>query len=99
MFETMCCSVDAYRLKNVWVMQNITSSDGLTPKNCRPAGLFPLGIIEAEVKLRPMVSRPDRLGVGHPSGAHNQIFVFINYSLTIMGFLTWGALSDERIGL
>jgi hypothetical protein len=36
------------------------------------------------------------LGVGLPSGAHDQIFVFC---LTIAGFLLWGVLSDERIGL
>jgi hypothetical protein len=36
------------------------------------------------------------LGVGLPSGAHDQIFVF---NLTIAGFLLWGALSDERMRL
>jgi hypothetical protein len=49
-----------------------------------------------EVKLRPTVSRPVCLVVGLPSGAHDQIFVFC---LTIVGFLTCGALSDKRMGL
>jgi hypothetical protein len=52
--------------------------------------------MEVEVNLRPTVSRQFYLGVGLPSGAHDQIFVFC---LTIAGFLMWGALSDERTGL
>jgi hypothetical protein len=32
--------------------------------------------VEAEVKLQLTVSRPAYLGVGLPSGAHDQIFVF-----------------------
>jgi hypothetical protein len=51
---------------------------------------------EEEVNLRPKVSRPVCLGVGLPSGAHDQIFVFC---LTIAGFLMCGTLSDERMGL
>jgi hypothetical protein len=43
-----------------------------------------------EVKLRPTISRPVRLRV------ELQIFVSC---LTIVGFLPWGALSDERLGL
>jgi hypothetical protein len=49
--------------------------------------------VEVEVNLRPTVSRPVCLGVGLPSGVHDQIFVFC---LTIAGFLMCGALSDER---
>jgi hypothetical protein len=45
--------------------------------------LFP-PLTEVEVKLRLTVSQPECLGVGFPSGAHDQIFVF---------------LSDERTGL
>jgi hypothetical protein len=41
--------------------------------------------VEVEVNLRPTVSRSVCLGVGL------QIFVF---SLTIVGFLMWGILSD-----
>jgi hypothetical protein len=51
---------------------------------------------EVEVNLRLTVSRPVCLGVGLPSGAHDQIFVFY---LTIVGFLMWGTLSDERMDL
>jgi hypothetical protein len=53
-------------------------------------------MVEVEVNLRPTVSRPVYLGVGLPSGAHDQVFVFC---LTIAGFLMWGTLSDERMGL
>jgi hypothetical protein len=49
-----------------------------------------------KLELRPTVSRPACLGVGLASGAHDQIFVFC---LTIEGFLLWGSLSDERMGL
>jgi hypothetical protein len=52
--------------------------------------------IEVKVMLRPLVSWPVCLGVRLPSGAHDQIFVFC---LTVAGFLMWGALSDERMGL
>jgi hypothetical protein len=45
------------------------------------------GILEVEVNLRPTVSRPVCLGVGIPSGAHDQIYIV---SLTIADFLTWG---------
>jgi hypothetical protein len=41
--------------------------------------------------LRPTISRPGCLGIKHPSGAYDQIF--------ITGLLMWGALSDERMGL
>jgi hypothetical protein len=54
------------------------------------------GLVEVEVNLRPTVSRPVFLGVGLPSGAHDQIFVFY---LTIVGFLMCGTLSDERMSL
>jgi hypothetical protein len=47
-------------------------------------------LYEVEVKLRLTISQPVSLGVGLT------IFVF---SLTIAGFLLWGALSDERMGL
>jgi hypothetical protein len=40
--------------------------------------------------------RPVCLGVGLSSGAHDQIFVFC---LTIAGFLMWGTLFDEKMGL
>jgi hypothetical protein len=52
--------------------------------------------MEVEANLRPTVSRPVCLGVGLPSGAHDQIFIFCP---TVAGFLMWGTLSDERMVL
>jgi hypothetical protein len=53
-------------------------------------------VSKVEFNLRPMVSRPVYLGVGLPSGAHDQIFV---YCMTIAGFLMWGSMSDKKSGL
>jgi hypothetical protein len=52
--------------------------------------------VEVEINLRQTVSRPVCLGVGLPSGAHEQIFVLC---LTIVGVFILGDLSDERMGL
>jgi hypothetical protein len=46
--------------------------------------------------LRPTVSLSVCVGVKHPSGAQDQIFF---YCQTVVGLLTWRALSDERTGL
>jgi hypothetical protein len=46
--------------------------------------------------LRPTVSRPVCLGIKHPSGNYDQIFITC---VTVTGLFLWGALSDERSGL
>jgi hypothetical protein len=49
--------------------------------------------------LRPNIIRPVYRGVGHQSGTRDQIFFFLKHLLTLSRLLTWGALSDERLGL
>jgi hypothetical protein len=46
--------------------------------------------------LRPTVSRPVYLGIKHPFGAYDQIFITC---VTVTVLFLWGALSDERSGL
>jgi hypothetical protein len=46
--------------------------------------------------LRTTVSRPVCLGIKHPFGAYDQIFITC---VTITVFFLWGALSDERSSL
>jgi hypothetical protein len=48
--------------------------------------------VKVKVTLRPTVGRPVCLGIKHPSGAYDQIFI----CQTIAGLLMWGALSEER---
>jgi hypothetical protein len=76
-------------------------SQGLRWKNSNPTphgDVSPLRVyeVEVEVNLGPTFSRSVCLVVGLPSGAHDQIFVFL---MTIVGFLMCGTLSDERMGL
>jgi hypothetical protein len=52
--------------------------------------------LSLSLMLRPTVSRPVCLGIKRPSGAYDQIFITC---VTVAGVLTWGALSDERMGL
>jgi hypothetical protein len=46
--------------------------------------------------LRPTVSRPVCLGIKHPFGAYDQIFITC---VTVSVLFFWGAHSDERSGL
>jgi hypothetical protein len=46
--------------------------------------------------LRPTMSRSVSLGIKHPSGAYDKIFITVG---GVKGLLMWGALSDERTGL
>jgi hypothetical protein len=46
--------------------------------------------------LRPTVSRPVCLGIEHPFGAYDQIFITC---MAVTVLFLWGALSDERSGL
>jgi hypothetical protein len=43
--------------------------------------------VEVEVKLRPTVSRPVRLGVRHPSGTRDQISLSWKFFLDSCGFV------------
>jgi hypothetical protein len=52
--------------------------------------------LEFSFMLRPTVSRPVSLGIKHPFGAYDQIFVTC---VTVTVLILWGALSDERTGL
>jgi hypothetical protein len=51
---------------------------------------------ELSFMLRPTISRPVCLGIKHPFGAYDQIFITC---VTVTGLFLWGALSDERTGL
>jgi hypothetical protein len=52
--------------------------------------------LSLSLMLRPTVSRPVCLGIKHPSGAYDQIFITC---VTVTVLFLWGALSDERSGL
>jgi hypothetical protein len=53
-------------------------------------------VLSLSLMLRPTVSRPVCLGIKHPFGAYEQIFITC---VTVMVLFLWGALSDERSGL
>jgi hypothetical protein len=59
-------------------------------------GKYELSLSESESYVTTTVSRPVCLGIKHPSGAYDQIFITV---LTVAGLLMWGVLSDERTGL
>jgi hypothetical protein len=52
--------------------------------------------LSVSLMLRPTVSRAVCLGVKHPSGAYDQIFITF---VTVTVLFLWGVLSDERSGL
>jgi hypothetical protein len=52
--------------------------------------------LSLSLMLRPTVSRPVYLGVKHPFGAYDQIFITC---MTVTVLFLWGDLSDERSGL
>jgi hypothetical protein len=53
---------------------------------------------QAEVKLRPTVRWPVYSGVEQAAEAHDHIYILF-FHLIFPGFLPWGALSGERMGL
>jgi hypothetical protein len=58
------------------------------------------GKIWVELMLWPIVSRPNRVGVGHPFGPIPRYFFFIFFfAWQLLFSSSWGALSDERTGL
>jgi hypothetical protein len=52
--------------------------------------------VSLSLMLRPTVSRPVCLGIKHPFGTYDQIFITC---VTVTVLFLWGALSDERSGL
>jgi hypothetical protein len=52
-------------------------------------------VLSLSLILRPTVSRPVCLGIKHPSGAYDQIFI----TLRQLRVCWYGTLSDERTGL
>jgi hypothetical protein len=53
-------------------------------------------ILSLSLMLRPTVSRPVCLGIKHPSGAYDQMFITC---VTVTVLFLWGALSYETSGL
>jgi hypothetical protein len=48
-------------------------------------------LLKVKVILRPTVTRPVCLNGRHPSGAHGKFLL-----LSVVGFLTWGVISNEK---
>jgi hypothetical protein len=55
--------------------------------------------VRVKVILRPAVTQPACVGIGSPSGTHNQFFFFFlgNDVKTFAGFFVWVVLSDETM--
>jgi hypothetical protein len=60
------------------------------------ANVLAVRSLEVKVILRPTVSRPVCLGVKHPSGDQDQIFITVK---TVAGLLMWGTHSNKKTGL
>jgi hypothetical protein len=65
--------------------------------SCFLSSLLPFSTLDLRVNfmLWPTVSRPVSLGIKHPFGAYDQIFITC---VTVTVLILWGALSDERTG-
>jgi hypothetical protein len=87
----------------LWVPQLPASVfSPLLASDCLPTTKHFISLISTELSLslslilRPTVSRPVCLGIKHPSGAYDQVFITC---VTVTVLFLWGALSDERSGL
>jgi hypothetical protein len=68
-----------------------SSASGLKPLSMAAPFQLPI-LVKVKVILGPTVSRPVYLGIKHPTGAYDQIFVTVRQ----FGFFSCGALSLTR---